>query len=74
MIMTTTNAAGEFSVLLTPNGFVKFYTNPASRNILRTVRPGDIHAGRSDDVVLDEFPPFTDSGQTLTQIYGIPDR
>ena len=70
----TTNASGQFSVLLTPNGFMKFYTNPASRNILRTVRPGDISAGRNDDVVLDEFPPFTDSGQPLTQIYGNPDR
>jgi hypothetical protein len=70
----TTNSAGSFSVLLTPNGFVKFYTNPASRNILRTVRPGDITAGRNDDVVLDEFPSFADSGQPLTQIYGNPDR
>jgi hypothetical protein len=71
---TTTNSTGNFSVMLTPNGFVKFYTNPASRNILRTVRPGDITAGRNDDVVLDEFPPFADSGQPLTQVYGNPDR
>jgi hypothetical protein len=70
----TTNAAGAFSILLTPDGFMKFYTNPASGNILRTVRPGDITAGRNDDVVLDEFPPFADSGQPLTQIYGNPDR
>ena len=72
--LTTTNASGEFSILLTPNGFVKFYTDAGSNNILRTVRIGDVTAGRNEDVILDLFPSFEDSGEPLTQIYGVPDR
>ena len=71
---TYTNASGQFSVFLTPNGFVKFYTNTRSNNILHTERFGNVTAGRNLDVVLDAFPPFADSGSTLTQIYGDPDR
>jgi len=72
--LTTTNASGEFSILLTPNGFVKFHTDAGSNNILRTVRIGDVTAGRDEDVILDSFPAFEDSGGPLTQIYGVPDR
>jgi len=69
-----TNSSGQFSILLTPNGFVKFYTNAGSSNILRTERLGDVTANRNEDVILDAFPSFTDSGSPLTQIYGVPDR
>ena len=69
-----TDAQGKFSILLTPNGFVKFYTDAGSNNILHTERIGDVSTGRNEDVVLDEFPHFSDSGTPLAQIYGVPDR
>jgi hypothetical protein len=71
---TTTDSSGKFTLPLTPNGFVKFYTNEKSSNILHTERIGNIHSGRNSDLVLDAFPSFTDSGSTLIQIYGVPDR
>lgn len=70
----TTDSEGRFSILYTPNGFVKFFTNPGSRNILHTERIGAVIGGRNQDVVLDEFPSFDDSGTPLTQMYGVPDR
>ncbi len=70
----TTNSSGQFSILLTPNGFAKFYTNTSSNNILHTERFGDVTAGRNEDVRLDAFPPFSDSGSPLTQLYGVSDR
>ncbi len=71
---TTTDASGKFSILMTPEGFVKFYSDANSRNILHTERFGDLTASRTANVVLDEFPSFSDSGETLTQFFGVPDR
>jgi hypothetical protein len=70
----TTNASGVFTTPMTPNGFIKFYTNEGSRNILHTERFGNVTAGRNSDCILDEFPSFTDSGSALTQVFGTPDR
>jgi hypothetical protein len=72
--VVTTSSSGKFSILLTPNGFVKFFTDQASGSILHTERIGDIHESRNEDVILDKFPSFADSGAVLTQIYGVPDR
>jgi hypothetical protein len=69
-----TDASGRFSIPLTPNGFVKFFTNEGSSNILYTERIGKVMAGRNADCILEAFPTFTDTGSPLTQIYGIPDR
>lgn len=71
---TTTDAQGRFSILYTPGGFVKFFSDPGSRNILHTERIGAVTADRYEDVVLDAFPPFEDTGTPLTQMYGTPDR
>jgi hypothetical protein len=71
---SSTNASGQFSILLTPNGFVKFYTDASSTNILHVERIGEVNGNRDEDVVLDSFPSFEDSGSPLTQIYGVPDR
>jgi hypothetical protein len=72
--LVTTNSSGEFSILLTPSGFVKFFSDQASGSILHTERIGDIHESRNEDVILDKFPLFEDAGAILTQIYGVPDR
>ena len=71
---STTDAAGRFSVFMTPGGFVKFHTNEGTRNILYTERFGNVTAGRNVDCLLDSFPAFTDSGTPLAQMYGVADR
>ena len=70
----TTDAAGRFSIWMTPRGFVRFSTNEGSRNILYTERFGEVTSSRTADCVQDVFPVFTDAGSTLTQMYGVTDR
>ncbi len=72
--VSSTDAAGRFSVRMTPGGFVKFHTNEGTRNILHTERFGNVTASRNGDCVLDAFPAFTDAGSALTQMYGVADR
>jgi hypothetical protein len=70
----STNVLGQFSIPMTPNGFVKFNTDPGSHNILHTERFGSVTTGRNADCVLDAFPAFADSGAALTQMFGTADR
>ena len=65
---------GSFAIPTTPGGFVKFYSPEDSDAILHTERFGSPVENRDQDLTLDRFPPFTDDGTELTQMFGVEDR
>jgi hypothetical protein len=71
---SSTDSSGRFSVLMTPHGGVRFFTNEASWNVYYTERFGDVTAGRNADCIQSAFPAFTDTGSPLTQMYGVTNR
>ncbi|MCP3911049.1 MAG: carboxypeptidase regulatory-like domain-containing protein, partial [Actinomycetia bacterium] len=65
---------GSFTIPMTPGGFIKFFAPEDGDAILHTERFGSVTESREADLVLERFPPFSDSGAVLTQIYGVEDR
>ncbi|MCX5886736.1 MAG: M64 family metallo-endopeptidase [Proteobacteria bacterium] len=70
----STDENGNFTIPITPGGFVQFNTNEGSQNIPYKERLGEITGDRNSDCIMDEFPSFLDTGSVLTQMYGVADR
>ncbi|MCP3911852.1 MAG: hypothetical protein GY713_12955, partial [Actinomycetia bacterium] len=71
---STSGDDGRFTTLMTSGGFIKFFAPEDGDAILHTARFGSVTESREADLVLERFPPFSDSGAVLTQIYGVEDR
>ncbi len=70
---TSSDGGGAFNVPLTPGGFIKAYSPEEGTDILHTERLPNVVGNRNADCVLDDFPPFTDDGAVMTQIFGVAD-
>ncbi len=65
---------GSFAIPMTPGGFVRFYAPVEGDAILHTERFESVTESRNADLMLDQFPAFSDNGEVLTRLYGIEDR
>ena len=69
-----TDESGNFTIPITPGGFVIFTTDEGTRNIMHSERFEKIVSSRNTDCILEELPAFADDGSPLAQMYGVPDR
>jgi hypothetical protein len=65
--------SGRFTVPMTPGGVISFYTPEHGRAIRRVELLGSEIADLNQDCTLDLLPEVTDSGEVLTQIWGVDD-
>jgi hypothetical protein len=64
---------GRFTVPLTPGGVISFFTPEHGRAIRRVELLGSDIDSLNQDCILNLLPEVTDSGEALTQIWGVDD-
>jgi hypothetical protein len=68
------SAAGNFSIPITPGGFLKVFAPEQGDSILQTQRLPDALASRSEDLTLDRLVTSSGTSGVLAQLCGVPDR
>jgi hypothetical protein len=69
-VVSATDDSGSFTIPLTSNGTVQFYSPELGRAIRRIVLLDEEVSSRQQDCVLDSFPEVADSGGMVTRIWG----